>query len=98
MYREPLENVLQWPSAHVRLISKFLQHEPAPEQKIEAAIAKLEQTYVNMHLKKGAASIPLERFLMFRNAWQSEALRSERYTDHEKKTIATLMALETKAD
>lgn len=87
--------MLQWPASHVRVIAKFLEREPTPEQRIEVAIAHLTQIYVNAHKKGG--QVPIEKFMLFRNAWKTAAIQSDRYTAAEKQTLATLMSIGRKA-
>lgn len=70
LYRRPLSDVLDWPENHVALIAEYMAREPAPDERIEIAVAQLCATYVNAHRKKGAPAHPVVDFLPFRDAWK----------------------------
>lgn len=83
---------MAWPARDIRVIAEYLAKEPAPDERIEYAVAQLSSIYVNGHRKQGAEAIPLGEFLMFRKAWESADLQAEdRYSDVDRSFLKALM-------
>lgn len=72
LYRRPLSEVLSWPLSHLRLIGDYLAREPAPEERIEIAIAQLTAIYVNSKIKAGSTAKKVIDFLLFRDAFKAK--------------------------
>lgn len=70
LFRRPLGEVLCWPSSHVALFAEYLSHEPAPEERIEYAVAQLCAMYASAHKGKGAKAPHVTDFMLFRNVWK----------------------------
>lgn len=97
LYREPLHRVMDWPASEVRLIAAYLAREPAPDERIEIAVAHLSAIYTNAHLQKGSEQKPIADFLLFRKAWTSpHATQDGRYSDSDQKMLASLMTIKGK--
>lgn len=50
-YRLPLDEVLDWPAEHVRLIGAFLQKEPFAEVRVERLLAHIAHDLFNANYK-----------------------------------------------
>lgn len=72
LYRRPLEEVRQWPLSDLRLLREYLRREPAPDERIEIAIAMLRRDYTSAHMERGKPVPKLEKFLPFHDAWRSD--------------------------
>lgn len=72
LYRRPYHEVLAWPRSSVQIAAAYLAKEPAPEERIEAALAQIAALYVNAHRRKGAAPHRIVDFLLFDDAWKPE--------------------------
>jgi hypothetical protein len=69
LLRVGLPDLLQWPHDVLLLYAEFLATEPAPEQRIEYALAHLTQTTVNLQRAPNAQPQELAAFLMFKDPW-----------------------------
>lgn len=49
-----------------------MAREPAPDERIEYAVAQLAAMYANAHRGKGKAPHKLSDFMLFRDAWKTE--------------------------
>lgn len=72
LYRRPLEEIRQWPASDIKLISQYLSREPAPDERIEYAIAALRRDYESAHMGQGKTTPPLQKFLTFHDAFRSD--------------------------
>lgn len=54
------------------MLAQYLAKEPAPDERIEAAVAQLATIYVNAHRKKGTAPHSVSDLMLFRDAWKVE--------------------------
>lgn len=86
LYRVPLQDVLDWPAAHVRLISVFLSKEPSVEERLEFLLARFASSYHNANF---SPKHELSEFLIARKAWPDP--NAERYSDADRSVLATLM-------
>lgn len=64
------------------MAAAYLRREPAPEERIEAALAQITAMYANAHRKKGASPYRIADFLLFDEAWKPEepAEKEESFT------------------
>jgi hypothetical protein len=70
--RVPLADVLSWPDDHVRLQIAFLAIEPAPEERLELAIAQLIALVSNRSRGRGEEACAATDFMPWRAAWKRE--------------------------
>jgi hypothetical protein len=82
---------MEWPAGDIELLAAYLGKEPAPEERLEFAIASLHADYFNAHRGDQPAA-KLTDYLIFRNAWQAAAEQSERYSAVDKSFLRTLMS------
>lgn len=54
------------------MLSQYLAREPAPDERIEYAVAQLAAMYANAHRGKGKPPYKITDFMLFRNAWKTE--------------------------
>jgi len=72
LYRQPLHVVNSWPASELRLLSKYLSKCPAPEERIEFALAHLSAIYVNAHRNKAQEAKKIADFMLFADAWRED--------------------------
>lgn len=76
LFRRPLHEVAAWPAWEVEVLEQFLAREPAPDQRIEVAIAQLSAIWVNANRDPRKQPIPvsLDQFLLWKqDPWEREA-------------------------
>jgi len=94
LYREPLARVMDWPVSHVRLIATYLSREPAPDERIELALAQIATMYANSHRPKDRPPAKLVDFLPARDAWKAAPAitpSSDRYSESDRLMLSALM-------
>lgn len=69
LFRLRPSEVAAWPAWEVRLLEQYLAKQPAPEDRIEIAIARLTAVFINTHLKPGAKAVETADLLAFRDPW-----------------------------
>lgn len=92
LYREPLSSVMGWPISHVHLIAEYLGREPAPDERIEYAIAQNSALFANANRRKDSAPAKLTDFMLFREAWKKPEPESGRYSESDKLMLKALMS------
>lgn len=83
----PYQDVLDWPAAHVRLISAFLAKERPAEERIEFLLAQIAMSSHNANFNPKKE---LYEFLASRNAWPVDQAVG-RYSDADRSVLETLM-------
>jgi len=59
------------------LFAEYLSKEPAPDDRLEAAIASLQAMYANTHRKTGDPLHQISEFMLFRHVWGGEDVQEE---------------------
>jgi hypothetical protein len=69
LLRVPLHEVARWPQPELDLYAAFLAKEPAPDERIEIAVAQLTALGANMMRGRGQPAKSTADFLLFRDPW-----------------------------
>ncbi len=74
LFRRPLHEVAAWPEVEVRLLEHYLAKQPAPEERIEIALAQLSAHYLNAHTDPalGRPPVQAEDQMPFHRIWERE--------------------------
>lgn len=86
VYRRPLREIAYWPSWEVRLLDYYLQHQPAPDERVEIAVATLCAMFFNVHRAKEYAPRSMKDYLPFLDPWPVLG----RYSDLDREVMAAL--------
>lgn len=73
LYRVPLSHVASWPARHLDLLEQYLAREPAPEERLEVALANFMVMYATANGKQGAPQKKVADFLPYLKAWPQPA-------------------------
>lgn len=65
---------MNWPAEEVRILEHYLAAQPAGEDRIEVALARLTAIYVNAHLKEGVQAKSERDFLPYLDPWKESDL------------------------
>lgn len=85
---------MDWPVSHVRLIATYLSREPAPDERIELALAQIATMYANSHRPKDRPPAKIVDFLAPRDVWKQAAAEpsSDRYSESDRLMLSALMS------
>lgn len=61
---------MAWPAEEVQLLEHYLVKQPAPDERIEIALATLTAIYVNVHMEKGVPQKSARDFLPYLEPWK----------------------------
>ena len=92
IYRRPLHEVKTWPAHDLSLLAQYLAERPAPEERIEYAIAYLHADYINAHRKPGTAARSIADLMLFREPAIGPDENDSRYSEVDRSFIKTLMS------
>lgn len=85
---------MDWPASHIVLVASYLNKDPAPDERIEYAIAQLCAMFSNANSAKTSAPAKLKDFLLFREVWKPEVkIDSDRYSEADQMMLASLSSL-----
>lgn len=86
---------MAWPVSDIEMLAAYLGKLPAPEERIEYAIAYLTAMYANTHRGKGDPPHAVEKFLLFRNAFGEtrDTKKAGRYSAADQQMLAGLASL-----
>lgn len=76
LFRRPVREIASWPAWEVELLEHYLARQPAPEQRIEIALAQLSAMYANRHRDPQKQPKPVEpmQFMPFHpDPWDRDA-------------------------
>lgn len=86
LFRRPIHEVARWPDWELSTLDEFLAKEPAPEQRIEIALAQLCLLVFKGNFK---GEKDIKDFLPYLNAWPSEL--EGRYSETDMEVIRAFM-------
>lgn len=86
LFRVPPHEVAAWPASELALIEHYLAAQPAPEERIELAVAQLCAMFANVHRRQGSAAIEVSEFLPYRDPFR--AVDADRYSDVDRSFLA----------
>jgi hypothetical protein len=94
-YRQPLHEVMKWPSRHIALLATFMSREPSPEIRIEQSLAQLSALVANAMRSKETKPAKLTDFLLYHNAFKKPEveLTSDRYSEADRLMLQSLSNL-----
>jgi hypothetical protein len=83
LFRVRPSQILAWPAWELDLIEHYLAKQPAPEERVEIAIARLTLSYLSAHRGRGEPEIQLKELLPYLSPEWVEVPRfdSARYDD-----------------
>lgn len=94
IFRQRPSEVARWPDWERELVEHYLARNPAPEERLEFAIAHLSSIYVAAHQRRDATAPKLSDFLLFKDAFQSAPrISMGRYTDTDQSILEALGAM-----
>lgn len=84
---------MEWPVSHVLLVSTYLSREPAPDERIEIALAQIATMYANTHRAKDRPPAKIADFLAPRDVWKQVPAEtsSDRYSESDRLMLSALM-------
>lgn len=80
IYRRPLHELMQWPSAHLSMIAKELSARPCSEERIEYALAQLTYYFVESKRAPNSKKLSVSDFILFKEE-QEKPKSNSRYSD-----------------
>lgn len=69
LFRRRPSEVASWPAWEVRLLEQYLGKQPAAEDRLELALARLTAIYINCHLREGAKPSETTDYLPYLDPW-----------------------------
>lgn len=69
LLRRPVQEVAAWPDAVIVQWAHYLSNEPAPEERLELAVAQLTALLFNVN-RGNSQSLGAADFLLFKDAWK----------------------------
>lgn len=74
LLRRPVHELMEMPAWALRGYAQYLAKLPAPDERIEFALANLACMYGNTHRKPGSSPRKLGEFMLFKqDPWKAEA-------------------------
>ncbi len=86
LFRRPLHEVAAWPDLHLTLLEHYLSRQPAPEERIEVAVATLCALFRNRHRSENEQAFEVEQFMPYRNPWAEAP--ADRYSEVDRSFFA----------
>jgi hypothetical protein len=68
---------MQWPARDVALLAEYMSKEPAPDDRLEFALAAIQAMYVNSHRKQDAPAHNVKDFMLFLDPWGEQKAEEE---------------------
>jgi hypothetical protein len=90
IYRRPLHEVKAWPARDLTVLAQYLAERPAPEERIEYAVAYLHADYLNAQRKPGTPARSISDVMLFREP--APDATDDRYNDVDRSIIKALMS------
>jgi hypothetical protein len=87
LFRCRVSEIARWPAWELDLVEHYLAIQPAPEERIEIAVASLHHSFATVRRRKGSPEPKLDQFLPYMNPWQ-RFLDSRRYTPLDREILA----------
>lgn len=88
LFRRPLREVAGWPAVEIDLLEHYLARQPAPEDRIEIAVATLCSLFVNANRAAGSPAMNPTDFLPYLNPFVTA--QADRYSDVDRSIMAGL--------
>lgn len=90
LFRRPVHEVATWPAAEMDLIESFLAREPAPDQRVEIAVARMCELFANAWCRSDGPRVSVMDFLPFLDAWKPSLLTDPRYSEADREVLRVL--------
>jgi hypothetical protein len=96
LFRRRPSEVAAWPAWEVRLLEQYLAKQPAAEDRIEIAVARLTATYVNAHLREGTKAVETTDYLAYHDPWSKEVVADPEYVNANKGWLQAFRSLSSR--
>lgn len=77
IFRRPVREIASWPAWEVRLLDRYLEKQPAAEERIEIGVATMCALFFNANRGIGQSARRLKDFLPFYEPWPMPGRYSE---------------------
>lgn len=96
LFRRRPSEVAAWPAWEVRLLEQYLAKQPAAEDRIEIAIARLTALFINTKLGPGSKQAETTDYLSYRDPWAGQEQESTEYETANKGWLRMFRNLSTR--